>query len=465
MTAALKLEAKAESSTGRAFYPHRVEPLQKRLGKLRFFVNFLKNPLRVLPKEVYEADMVAGDQGRLVTWITEPSLIKTVLLDRRDHFNKAIQIRLLGPLLGKGILTSDGNDWKWQRQVSAPIFRHQDLISMVPAIVRCADHMVANWRSAPTGQTRNVDADMSKVTFDVISATLLPSDDVNVAPAIENSSGDFQKGVTWSLLYSLLSAPSWVPRPGRTAALQSVVSLRKSVGRLIAERRASTVKHNDLMQRLMDAKDPETGNLMTDEQLIDNLLTFYLAGHETTAKSLTWTLFLLASAPEWGEKICEEVERVTGGAPVGPEHIEKLVLTQQVIKESMRLFPPVPALGRSTPTETELGGRTIAAGTFVQIPIYAIQRHKKYWTDPDRFDPSRFTPENEAKIPRYVYMPFGAGPRICIGMAFAMIEATALLATLVRAARFGVQPGLEPEPLARVTLVPKGGMPLAVHMR
>jgi cytochrome P450 len=204
---------------------------------------------------------------------------------------------------------------------------------------------------------------------------------------------------------------------------------------------------------------------MDEEQLVDNLLTFYLAGHDTTAKALTWTLYLLARSPEWSGTLEDEIERVTGGAAISAAHVEKLVLVQQVLKESMRLYPPVPMMSRQAIADARIDGRLVRAGTSVLLPIYAIHRHTKRWENPDEFDPTRFAPEREKSIPRYQYMPFGAGPRICIGMSFAMIEATAILATLVRHARFAPVAGHEPTPVARVTLIPSGGMPLEVVAR
>jgi cytochrome P450 len=212
----------------------------------------------------------------------------------------------------------------------------------------------------------------------------------------------------------------------------------------------------------MAARDPETGQSMNDEQLIDNLLTFYMAGHETTAKALTWTLYLLARSPEWSAAVKDEIARVAAGAPIASEHIERLVLVQQVLKESMRLYPPVPIMSRQAVAPTRIEGHDIAAGASVLIPIYVIHRHTKRWQDPDAFDPTRFAAGGEAQIPRYQYLPFGAGPRICIGMAFAMMEATAMLATLLQHASFEAVEGHEPAPIARITLVPKGGMPLKV---
>ena len=444
--------------------PPHITPPARPLGRLEFISSFLRNPLLVVPQAVYEQDFVPYGGKRQIVWVTQPDLIKSVLLDQRDVFRKIVQIRILGPLLGKGILTSEGADWKWQRQTSAPMFRHHELMTFVPTFVRTTRDLVARWRQAPQGSVHEIERDMTKVTFDVISATLLPSADATVGPAIEASTEHFQKAGAWSLLYAVANAPRWLPRPRRRSQRQAIHLLRSSVAAMLRERGTEPQPRDDLMHRLMTARDPETGTPMNEAQLIDNLLTFYLAGHDTTAKALTWTLYLLAQSPEWTQALKDEIARVTSGEPITAEHLDKLVLTQQVVKEGMRLFPPVPVMSRQTVAATTLGSHPIPAGTSVVIPIYALHRHRARWADPDTFDPSRFAPEQEAKMSHYQYMPFGAGPRICIGMAFAMIEATAMLATMLQSARFGTIPGRMPMPIARVTLVPKGGMPLRVWL-
>lgn len=450
--------------------PPRVQPPARPLTGLAFLSAFVRNPLEVAPQAVYEQDLVVNSVGGMQrVWITAPALVKTVLLDEREKFQKLSQIRLLAPLLGKGILTSEGAEWKWQRQASAPMFRHQDLLAYVPSFVRATEALVAKWRAAPAGSARPIDRDMTQVTFEVISATLLPSADRTVGPVIEDSMGAFQRAGGWGQLYAMIGAPSWLPRPGLVSGGRAIRTLRSAVAALLRERRAAEAASggspDDLMHRLMQARDPESGQSMNDEQLVDNLLTFYLAGHETTARALAWTLYLVARSPEWGAALEDEIERVTGGGPVESAHIERLVRVQQVLKESMRLFPPVPMLARQCVAATRLGGVAVAPGCTVVMPIYAMHRHVQRWEDPDAFDPGRFSPEREAKISRYQYLPFGAGPRICIGMAFAMIEATAMLATLVQRVRFAPVAGRDPYPVARVTLLPGGGLPLRVHLR
>jgi cytochrome P450 len=456
-----------KNNTAARLVPPRIVPPARPLKGLAFLAAFVRNPLEVTPQEVYERDTVVNPLGRTQRlWITAPALVKTVLLDEREKFQKLSQIRLLSPLLGKGILTTEGVEWKWQRQASAPMFRHQDLMGFVPAFVRATEAQVAKWRAAPSGAVQAIDRDMTRATFDVISATLLPSAD---HATVEESMGLFQRGSGWGLLYAMAGVPVWLPHPGMISAARATRMLRAAVGAMLRRRRNEEEKigtsPDDLMHRLMRAQDPESGQSMNEERLIDNLLTFYLAGHETTARALAWTLYLVARSPQWAALLEEEIDRVTGGAPVEGAHIEQLALTQQVIKESMRLYPPVPLLSRQAVVATRLDGIDLLPGATVVMPIYAMHRHAKRWEDPDAFDPARFAPEREARIPRYQYLPFGAGPRICIGMAFAMIEATAMLATLLQKARFSPVAGHEPFPLARVTLQPGGGMPLRVALR
>ena len=455
-----------------ALYPPRVDPPAQRLPIYRFIPAFVRNPLATMPAAVYEQPLMRLDRSRHpIIYVTDPALIKTIMLDRRDVFVRTlVEKRVLGGVLGNGVLTAEGADWKWQRQIAAPLFRHQDLLGFVPAIVAAAETQVAVWNRLPGGAVAQIDKDMTKVTFDVICATLLPGGETHVQPTIEKANLDFLGPISWAMVYAIFDVPRWFPHPGKRRMMAAERALRHSVGELIASRRnqlkpVAGPRPDDLMQRLMDARDPESGKSMSDEQLIDNLLTFFSAGHETTAKALTWTLYLLARSPEWEARLVEEIRRVAGEAPITAAHIDKLVLTGQVLKESMRLYPPAPVISRISNAATELGGEPVAAGVQTVIPIYAIHRHKRLWDDPDRFDPTRFAPEREAKIQRYQYMPFGAGPRICIGMAFAMIEAVAILATVIRATRFEVIGDYEPTPVSRVTLRPSHGMPLRVYPR
>ena len=264
-----------------------------------------------------------------------------------------------------------------------------------------------------------------------------------------------------------LSAAVW--HPGKAPSRRAAAALRAVVTGLLARRKrelsaAGSAAPSDLLARLLSARDPDSGDPMSDEQLVDNLLTFLLAGHETTAKALTWALYLAARAPEWQARVRAEVTAVCGTGPVRAEHLEHLAVTRAVLKEAMRLYPPVPMMTRMAGRDLELGGYQLGKGTLVVMPIFAIHRHRLLWRDPDRFDPERFSPQQEKSHLRTQFMPFGFGPRTCIGMAFAMLEATTLFATFVRGARFEWDGRHLPEPVTRVTLRPKGGMPLIVSV-
>jgi cytochrome P450 len=445
-----------------ALVPPRVAPASKPLGRLAFVTRFVRNPLEVIPQAAYEEDFVPVGGRVRRAWITSPALVKGVLLDERDKFRKLTQIRLLGPLLGRGILTSEGAEWKWQRQAASPMFRPQELASFVPALVRAAQARVEKWRAAPPGTVQPIDEEMTRATFDVIAATLLPTVDARLPPAIRESMRTLQRTGAWDLLFASMNLPHWLPHPGMLSEMRAMKRLRASVAQVIRESKSGGAAIQSLTRRLVEAQDPESGQSMDEERLVDNVLTFYLAGHETTAKALTWTLYLLSRSPEWAAAIRDEVEQVTGGAAVAAEHVDRLAVTQQVVKEAMRLYSPVPIMSRQAIAAARIDGRDIAAGTSVLLPIYAIHRHRARWEEPDAFRPERFSPASEAALPRYQYMPFGAGPRVCIGRAFAMLEAAAMLATFVRHASFAPAGGPEPVPVARVTLLPRDGMPLRV---
>ena len=289
-------------------------------------------------------------------------------------------------------------------------------------------------------------------------------DDLLIA-TYERHIGRYLEHTSWDIAFELLRLPTWLWHPGKPGMRRSAAALNATILAIIRRERAAGWPGGGLMARIGSATDPETGAPMSEEQVGSNLLTFAAAGHETTAKALTWTLYLLARAPDWQARVREEVDRVVGQGPAGREHMERLAVTRQVLEESMRLYPPAPVIGRMTREAVDIGGHRLQPGAMLVIPVWAIHRHRRLWDDPDAFDPTRFAPERRAEFARAQYMPFGFGPRLCIGMSFAMLEGVALLATFVRDARFSCDPGLAPEPVSRVTLRPRHGMPLDVAMR
>lgn len=450
-----------------ALYPPRVGPARAPARFPFYLLDVVRNPLSAWPAAVYEQEIVATQERfRSFAWVCAPDLVKTVLLDEREHYPKTpIEKRVLGPLLGNGVFTADGADWKWQRHVVAPLFRQSELLRYVPAMAAAAAAFADDWAEQAPGAERAIDRDMAALTFKIIADTILPGGDAFVARAIERARSDYLRPISWEIAAAMVGLPTWVPHPGTFSMRRAERDLRGAVLALVSARRRTPLVQADLFQRLIDARHPETAERMSDALIVDNLLTFLAAGHATTAMALTWTLYLLARAPLWAARLEAEVDAVTGAEPIGAEHIDHLPLTQQVLKESLRLYPPAPVVLRAVTSDRTLGGLALRAGTSVIVPIYAIHRHKRLWQDPDRFDPDRFRPEVEARLSRYQFMPFGAGPRICVGMSFAMIEATVVLATLLRRFRLAPVPGCDPEPISRLTLRPSGGMRLFVRRR
>jgi cytochrome P450 len=479
--------APVAAQAGAPVYPPTVTPPAAPLPLWRFLPTFVRNPLRALPQQVYDGDMLLMQRGRSMTiaWLSAPHLVEQVLLTDADKVEKSpAEKRVFGLSLANSVLIADGADWRWQRRAMAPLFRAQDIQSYLPAMLAAADAQVERWRLRAASQsaasqtgagalaaddlTWTIDQDMLRVTYDVILATMLVGGQSAETELILQASGDYLARVSWELAFGLLRLPAWLPHPARWQMRRASAQMRGAVAAIISRRRAAATApdlEQDLLGRLLAARHPDSGEPMSDALLISNLLTLLEAGHETTAKALTWTLYLLARAPDWQERVVAEVNAVAGDGPLLPEHIGRLPVTLRVLKESMRLYPPAPVIARVTTQPLQLGGHLLPIGTQIVIPIFAIHRHRKLWDDPDRFDPDRFLPTAEAGRPRTQYMPFGGGPRVCIGAAFAMTEATALLATLVRAAQFRWDGRHLPEPVSRVTLRPKGGMPLRVTLR
>jgi cytochrome P450 len=457
----------APRSDTTALYPPTVRGPLRPLPLRKFLIRFVRNPLSSLPQLAYEQPIVVHDNGRsVIAWVTDPALVEKVLLHANAQFPKTpLEKKVFANTLGDGILTSEGASWRWQRRTAAPLFRPVDLESLVPAMTAAADDQLSRWRASPAGSVHPIDADMTLTTFRVISATMFTGSADREAAAILKAADKALATISWDIAAAMMHVPDWLWYPGKHSRRRAGQALRRAVAAILARRREAGLQGEDLLARLARAKDLETGEPMSEKQLVDNLVTFLAAGHETTAKALTWTLYLIARAPQWQERIRAEVESVVGTSPVEARHLDRLVITRMVLKEVMRLYPPAPVMTRLAADTVALGPATVPAGTLVVIPVFAVHRHRKLWDDPDRFDPERFAPEREAKYPRTQFMPFGFGPRTCIGGTFAMMEATAILATLVRGARFGWDGVHMPEPVSRVTLRPKGGMPLKVWLR
>jgi cytochrome P450 len=286
------------------------------------------------------------------------------------------------------------------------------------------------------------------------------------AETIKNAGDDYLRPSSWEVAFAILQLPSWLWHPAKGRMARSARRMRDAVTAIVARHAdlpESGASSGDLLARLLEARDPKTGMQMSRELIIDNLLTLLNAGHETTARALTWTIYLLAKAPAWQAEARAEVCDVVGAEAISADHLERLTITERVLKESMRLYPPAAVLARTPKAPTTLGGVAFQPGDQLVVPIWCVHRHEQLWDDPGRFDPDRFLPEAEARMARMQFMPLGAGPRVCIGAGFAMAEAKVLLAEMLRSAEFTYSGTREPEPISRVTLRPRDG--LAVDVR
>jgi cytochrome P450 len=448
-----------------ALYPPAVEPAPRLLPLIPFLNRFVRNPLRAIPRIVYDEPLVIyGSPAPRLVWVTNPALVENILFKNADRFSKTrIDHRVLKPILGNGLLTAQGESWRWQRKITSPPFRHSELLSYVPVMVEAADACIAHWlRMRRSSFVTDVETAMTDATFDIVTKTVLAGVNDADGEVIKRAGRAYLDRISWEVAASIVRYPERYWHPGKSRMNGSAIKLRSRIAKLVSERRNGP-PGNDLVSRMLAAKDPDSGEPMSNEMIADNLSTFLFAGHETMAKALTWALYLLARAPEWQDRLRAEISDVIGNRPLDAATITKLPTLSRVLKETMRLYPPAPVMTRATTEETDLDGKKIPSGTLISIPIYVIHRHRTLWSDPDLFDPDRFLPEREAQYPRTQFMPFGYGQRICIGSAFATLEATAILATLLQKARFRWDQKHIPEPVSRVTLRPKGGMPLIIE--
>ncbi|MBB4004664.1 cytochrome P450 [Aurantimonas endophytica] len=433
---------------------------------VRALTAIVRNPLEALPPEIYREPIVVSRMaGAPRIYLSDPVLIHEVLVKNANALGKGEEVRrALGPALGKGLLTADGAHWKWQRQSVAHAFRHEKLRALQPAMIAAAEDTGQRWRVQGT-TTVDIGHEMMRTTFDIIVETMMSGGAGIDVGRVEQGITDYLKPSGWTFALSVLGAPDWIPYPGRRKASAAVAFLRSSLHAIIADRREGVDQRQDLVAMLLAAADPETGRTMTGEEIVDNLMTFITAGHETTALGLAWTFHLLALHPAVETRVLEEIVTVTGGQAVAAEHIAKLAFTRQVFAEAMRLYPPAPIITRTVIRDFVLGEHSVAAGTIIYVPIHAVHHHPALWDSPEAFDPDRFAPEASKARHRYAYMPFGGGPRVCIGNAFAVMEAVAVLAVLLSAFRVSAASASPPQPIMKVTLRPKESLVMRVEQR
>jgi cytochrome P450 len=439
-----------------------------RMTLRRFLRALHDNALATHAPEAFEQDIIANRLlWRRTFIVNEPNAIRHILLDNADNYIKSeVGRRLLEPGLGRGLLTSEGETWRRHRRIMAPAFDPRSVAGYAPIMTDTAEALAAKWDTLPDGAEVEVAAVMMHATLEIISRAMFSSDSDKVVGIIEEGVNKYQTIVRPRLL-DLLHAPLWLAdlvAPRHTAGIFD--EFDAMVDRLLTERgRAPDAEPKDLLARLIAARDSETGGGMSAKEVRDQVVTIFMAGHETTAQALSWTWYLLSQHPAVEAKLYRELEAVLGGRTPRNDDIAALPYTRMVIEEAMRLYPPAHTTSREPIADDEVLGHRIPAGAEVLIVPWLLHRRPSLWDNPGRFDPERFSPENAAARSRFAYIPFGAGPRICIGAVFAMTEAMLLLATLAQRYRLRLKPGHPVEPQGLITLRPRYGLKMLLERR
>ncbi|TVR10028.1 MAG: cytochrome P450 [Salinarimonadaceae bacterium] len=426
------------------------------------------NPLTTWTRAHYEKPIVYGKgvMGRVLV-VNDPAAIRHVLLDNAANYRKDdLQRRVLAPGLGEGLLTAEGEQWRLLRRTLAPLFNARNVTGFAPIMDEAARRLVARLLRRE-GRVRDAALEMTRVTLDVLERTIFTHGLDRDPDALSRAITRFFEAVGPIDPLDVLGLPDFLPRIGRIRARPAMRFFEEVVNELVGRRKALIEAGGnaprDLLTLLLEARDPETGEPLDELSVRANIVTFIGAGHETTANALTWTLYLLARAPDALARLVAEVDAHVTDAPLDPATHARLPWLKAVIEEAMRLYPPVPFMSREALSEDRIAGIRVPAGTLVTIAPWVLHRHRTLWKDPEVFDPERFTPENRESIDRFAYLPFGAGPRVCIGQSFSMQEMMTVLARLVRSVSFELAPGCEVAPLHRVTLRPD--TPVLMRMR
>jgi cytochrome P450 len=393
--------------------------------------------------------------------INHPDLAHEMLVTQASKFYKSsITKRVMYKAVGEGLFTNDGDSWKRQRKLSQPAFHTMRIANYATVMVEYAQNMIAKWRS---GEKLDLEREMNALTMQIVSKTLFDA-------SVDGEEDELSKAVkiilstTDKRFNRLIPLPEWLPVEENKQMNWALKRLDEIIQEFIDERRKTGEDKGDLLSMLMAAQDEEHGG-MSDKQLRDESVTVFGAGHETTSGALTWTFYLLSQHPEIEAKLQDELQTVLNGRPPTFADLPRLPYTEMVIKESMRLYPPAWGVTREAIEDVNLSGYRMEKGRIAIANIYGMHRDSHYFPDAEKFIPERFSAENEKHINKYAYLPFGAGPRICIGNAFAMMEARLLLATIAQAFELSLAPGQKVAPERVFTLRPKYGMHMVAKAR
>lgn len=458
-----------EKISGQRFRPAAPVPHKRNLSTLQVLRELGRNPVSAFGMHSYTQPYIHS--RTFVSdflMVSDPEGVRHVLLDNAANYVKSIQSqRLTKPALGNGLVTSEGASWRFQRRVTAPMFSMRHIVEFAPVMADAAAEMIARWNALPEGAEIDVADEMMRLTYDIISRTLFSNDVTMQYGKMSEALHVYLETQGRVDLLRTMGMPNWVPTPSNLRARGPLRFFRRELRSLVEQRRAQlasnpgNVRH-DFLTMLLTTRDPEGGALFGEAEVFDNVMTFVFAGHETTSNALAWTLYLLSQFPEADARVAREALDARGSEP---SDASGLGYMRMVLEESMRLYPPVPIISRDSIGPDVVGPVAIRPKTSVMISPWILHRHRRLWTDPDYFDPDRFAPGRRETIHRFAYIPFGAGPRVCIGAGFAMQEATIILAAILRRFRLELVAGHRVEPQARVTLRPKYGLRMRLFRR
>jgi len=449
------------------FEPVTVDTLPANASSVGILKKMFSNPVELWPRKLYQ-DFTheVNFFGKRYFHVTDPEIVQDVLLKHYTLFPRSeIWQSILKRAGGEGLLTIDGSRWKFQRKATSPIFRNIHLNKLLPGIIEVGNE-TASLLSQQQGKI-DVYQNMDRASSKIIMTTLFSGEGARLdAEAISRDIDLYLEYNGRIDLFDVFNVTRNLPKPWARKGTDAVDRLRSEATQIISRRRKSGEMTNDLLSLLISAADQETGEGLSDIEVRDNLITFISAGHETVALTLSWALYLLANCPEWQEKLLEEIDEVCGNSPLQAAHISALSKHEMVVKEAMRLFPPVYAQERVALQDVELkDGISIRAGETIVLATYPMHRHERLWVEPNKFDPERFCPERAKNHHRFQFIPFSGGPRICIGMGLSMLEAVAILASVIRSVELKPVEGVSPYPKSRVVLRPEGGVVLNVMPR
>ena len=398
-----------------------------------------------------------------VYFLYNPNDIETVLSTNARNFIKARTLRtpFFQRLVGNGLLTSEGEEWRRQRRLAQPAFHRQRISGYGDVMVEFSERLIAGWKP---GETRDIYRDMMRLTLEIAAKTLFNADVSNDADKVGHVLSQMVKP------FAAQATVKWIldnrlPTQAHREFFAAAKEIDEIVYRIIGERRASGRDEGDLLSMLLAAHDEDDGSQMTDRQLRDEVMTIFLAGHETTALTLSWCWYLLAQNPEAEAKFHAELDEVLAGRLPTMADLGRLKYTEMIAKESMRLYPPAYGLGRETIEECEIGGYRVPAKSQVFMFQWAMHRDPRYFDEPAEFRPDRWTEDFTGTLPKYAYFPFGGGPRACIGNYFAMMEIVLVLATIGQRFKFSLVPDHEVSLLPAMSLRPKDGIKVVVQQR